>query len=246
MVRVRFDAVLWFLLGSACAAPPSRTADSPGIAFPTTLGEGSPQAGKEPRAPRPGPTVEAAEASASSSSSETKTTAGAAGSSTTAGAAGSSTTADGASSPGNPPAAPAPSPPDPEPLRTAAQWQFEIASDAGVLSVASVKRVDLRKPIVSARRMGRYAIELWIGSELVERVRFDLPLLSGTSSGVKLEATQKPLDLEKGAHVRTLVMVPRAERARRAVLVDRATNQIQALPWPPDRDAVRPPAPKTR
>jgi hypothetical protein len=243
MARPRFDAALWFLLGSACAAaPPSRTADSPGIAFPTTLGEGSPQPGKEPRAPRPGPTVEAAEASASSANgSESRPRA-------STGAAGSSAMAPGASSAETPEAAPAAvaSPPDPEPLRTAAQWKFEIASDAGVLKVASVTRVDLPKPIVSARRMGRYAIELWIGSELVERVRFDLPLLSGTESGVKLEAAQKPLDLEKGAHVRTLVMVPRAERARRAVLVDRATNQIQALPWPPDRDAARPPAPTTR
>jgi hypothetical protein len=244
MARALFDAALCFLLGSACAAaPPSRTTDSPGIAFPTTLGEGSPQAGKEPRALRPGPTVEAAEASASSASGETKPRATA-----TAGAAGNSATPEGASSPGSPEAAlaAAASPPDPEPLRTAAQWEFVIASDAGVLTVASVKRVDLPKPIVSARRMGRFAIELWIGSELVERVRFDMPLLGGTSSGVKLEATQQPLDLEKGAHVRTLVMVPRAERARRAVLVDRATNQIQALPWPPVRDAVRPPAPKTR
>jgi hypothetical protein len=237
MARPRFAAALWFfVLGSACAAaPPSRTADSPGIAFPTTLGEGSPQPGKEPRVPRPGPTVEAADASASIASSEAKPKA-------TAGAADSSPTPEGASSA----AAAAASPPDPEPLRTAAQWKFEIASDAGVLTVASVTRVDLPKPIVSARRMGRYAIELWIGSELIERVRFDLPLLGGTASGVKLEETQKALDLEKGAHVRTLVMVPRAERARRAVLVDRATNQIQALPWPPDRDAVRPPAPTTR
>jgi hypothetical protein len=240
MARPRFDAALWFLLASACAAaPPSRTADSPGIAFPTTLGEGSPQPGKEPRASRPGPTVEAAEASASIASSDTRPRA-------TAGAAGSSATPEGASSAEAAEAASAASPPDPEPLRTAAQWKFEIASDAGVLTVASVTRVDLPKPLVSARRMGRYAIELWIGSELIERVRFDLPLLSGAASGVKLEATQKPLDLEKGAHVRTLVMVPRAERARRAVLVDRATNQIQALPWPPDRDAARPPAPTSR
>jgi hypothetical protein len=218
MTAARFGA-LGLVLVSACAAPPARTVDSPGLAFPTTLGEGSPQPGKEPRSPRP-------DAGAGRDAPSHEGAAESDGASNVAAAA--------------PSARPAPSasPPDPEPLRLAAQWEYEIASDEGVLSVASVKRVDLPKPIVSARRMGRYAIELWIGSELVERVRFDMPLLTG---GTPEEPPRKgafpPPDLEKGAHVRTRVLVPRAERARRAVLVDRASEQVIPLPWPPDRAA---------
>ncbi len=37
-------------------------------------------------------------------------------------------------------------------------------------------QVTYPNPVVTARRMGRYAIELWIGQELIERVRFDFPL----------------------------------------------------------------------
>jgi hypothetical protein len=98
-----------------------------------------------------------------------------------------------------------------------------------------VKRVDLPKPVVTARRMGRYALELWIGQELVERVRFDLPLLEagGPDQGPKHHFPSP--SLEKGAHVRTRILVPRAPRARRAVLVDRAEDRVLPLPWPPDR-----------
>jgi hypothetical protein len=128
-------------------------------------------------------------------------------------------------------------PPDPEPLRQAEQWEYEIASDDGTVSVVSVKPLKLPQPIVTQRRMGRYAIELWIGHELVERVRFDLPLLGAAEA----EATPKPRfpspTLEKGAHVRARVLVPRATRARRAVLVDRALDRAFPLPWPPDRPA---------
>lgn len=101
--------------------------------------------------------------------------------------------------------------------------------------MASVERRDLPKPIVTARRMGRYAIELWVGNELIERVRFDLPLLAGERDAVGKGAFAPP-DLEKGAHARTRVMVPRSERARRAVLVDRARETYTPLPWPPAPD----------
>lgn len=223
------------LLLATCAAPPSRTADSPGLAFPTTLGEGSDQPGRERRLRRAPenatapdePSVAGASGAAAPAAAEVSV-------SSPAGAPTSREASDPAAA-GR--AAEATSPPDPEPLRTAAQWQYEVAWDAGELSVASVKRVELGKPVVTPRRMGRYAIELWIGAELVERVRFDLPLLAGEPPSSTGRAFPAP-DLEKGAHVRTRVLVPHAERARRAVLVDRARGERLELPWPPDRPAA--------
>lgn len=226
-------ASLLLLLASSaggCAAPPQRTSDAPGVAFPTTLGEGSYQPENELRRPR-------VAATAPSSAAEPPSANGAA-PSTSASAEPSPAAAGSAGVTG---AAPSKSsPPDPEPLRQKEQWEYEIASEGGTLSVTSVKPVNLPRPLVTARRMGRYAIELWIGQELVERVRFDLPLLGAEEP----EASPKPRfpapSLEKGAHTRVRVLVPRAVRARRAVLIDRAHDRVIPLPWPPDRSSAGP------
>jgi hypothetical protein len=89
------------------------------------------------------------------------------------------------------------------------------------------------QPIVTARRIGRYAFELWIGHELVERVRFDFPLLGavpeGNGSHHKLYETP---ELTGGPYIVT-VLVPAAERARSARLVDRAVRRQAELTWPP-------------
>jgi len=211
------SALLVFAL--ACAGPPGRTEQSPGVQFPTTLGQGTDQPGKEPRRPRP---------SAASANPEP-----------------AAPPAASATPPVDPVLASA-APPDPEPLTSAAQWEFEIATEDGVASVVSVRAVDLPKPIVTPRRFGRYAIELWIGKELVERVRFDLPLYEAGDPRAAPKPRFPAPEFEKGANVRVRVQIPRAPRARRAVLVDRATSRIQELPWPPDRPPPTPlPDPKT-
>src|SRR5690606_5408225 len=141
----------------------------PTLIVPTTLGEGSPQEGKA--APPPG-------SSAPVSASPTRSEPIAKAEPTT-----KAPTRDAASPIDS--AAPMTrldldlthAPPDPEPLRQREQWEYSIEWKAGALAVAGVRPVNLREPMVTPRRMGRYAIELWIGRELVERVRFDLPLL---------------------------------------------------------------------
>src|SRR5690606_11283415 len=103
---------------------------------------------------------------------------------------------------------------------------------AGEMRVLSVTPRRFPKPIVTARKMGRFAIELWIGQELVERVRFDFPLLALAPSESVGIAGAAPPNLEARAHARQRVLVPAAPRARRAVLVDRATSKVVELPWP--------------
>jgi hypothetical protein len=125
--------------------------------------------------------------------------------------------------------------PDPEPLRLAAQWEYEVGYDGGAVHVVRVTPKSFARPVVTARQMGRYAIELWIGSELIERVRFDFPLLAAEEvpSG-KRRPLNEPPSFASGAHLRRTLLVPRSPRATRAVLVDRATGSVTPLPWPPD------------
>lgn len=126
--------------------------------------------------------------------------------------------------------------PDPEPLRTERQWQYEFAYDGGTVSVKGVRAMIFAQPVVTARKMGRYAVELWIGRELIDRVRFDFP---GTAADEPEPPGRRPVReaprLGAAAKVVQTVLVPQSPRATRAVLVDRATGQTLELPWPPDR-----------
>jgi hypothetical protein len=134
------------------------------------------------------------------------------------------------------PAAPVLTPstaPDPTALRMAEQVEYELELNEGKVHVVSVKPVKLPSPIVTARKLGRYAIELRIGPELIERVRFDFP---GTAADEpELPGKKKlyaPLTLGARAIARVKLLVPQSPRVRQAVLVDRGLNTATALEWP--------------
>ncbi|HXK20791.1 MAG TPA: hypothetical protein VNG33_23430, partial [Polyangiaceae bacterium] len=118
-------------------------------------------------------------------------------------------------------------------LRMAEQVEYELELSAGKVHVVSVKPVKLAEPIVTPRRIGRYALELSIGHELVERVRFDFP---GTAADDPQVGTKKalyaPLTLSERAIARVKVLVPQSPRVRRATLVDRGTAAASELEWP--------------
>jgi hypothetical protein len=131
--------------------------------------------------------------------------------------------------------------PDPEPLRQKEQYEYELAYVRGEVSVTKVRPVTYEQPVVTARRIGRFAIELWIGQELVDRVRFDFPMTAADEPVAQgRERLSAAPNLGEGASVTHLVLVPAAPRARRALLVDRATNAVIELPWPPDRVPIAP------
>jgi hypothetical protein len=132
--------------------------------------------------------------------------------------------------------------PDPEPLRMAEQWQYTVLYQAGGVSVEGVEKRTLPKPVVTPRRMGRFALELWIGHELIDRVRFDFPLIAAEETpGVTRRPLHDPPSMAPHAVVRMSVLVPASPRATRLVLVDRATQKSQELPWPPDAEPSAPP-----
>ncbi len=134
--------------------------------------------------------------------------------------------------------------PDPTPLSMAEQVEYELELSEGKLRVVSVKVVKLPSPLATARRLGRYAIELSIGHELIERVRFDFP---GTAADDPEPAGKKrlfaPLTLTARAIAHVRLQVPHSPRVRQAVLVDRGLNTATALEWPLPEVAKAPPAP---
>lgn len=159
--------------------------------------------------------------------------------------------ADGGAREPLPPPAPAPtapplsgSAPDPEPLSMAEQWQYQLLFQNGAPSVEHVEKQVLKKPISTPRRMGRFALELWIGRELIDRVRFDFPLIAAEEQpGIKRRPLHDAPSLAPSAIARIRVSVPASPRATRLVLVDRATEKVQELPWPPDQTPPLAPTP---
>jgi hypothetical protein len=139
-----------------------------------------------------------------------------------------------------PPALVASKQPDPAPLQMAEQVEYELELAEGKIRTVSVKPIALPKPVATPRRLGRYAVELSIGHELIERVRFDFP---GTAADEPVPGPKKlkaPLDLSSRAIARVKLLLPHSPRVRRAVLVDRAMNTVTELEWP----LPAPPAPK--
>ena len=127
--------------------------------------------------------------------------------------------------------------PDPEPLVTKEQWEYQVMFAGGEPSVEGVLQRTLPKPVATPRRMGRFALELWIGHELIDRVRFDFPMLAAEEKpGVKRRPLHDSPSMSPHALARVRVSVPASSRATRLMLVDRALDKAQELPWPPDRD----------
>ena len=123
----------------------------------------------------------------------------------------------------------------------AEQWQYQLLFQNGAPSVESVQHQVLQKPVPTPRRMGRFALELWIGHELIDRVRFDFPLIAAEEPpGVKRRPLHDPPSLLPHAIARIRVSVPASPRATRLVLVDRAAGTEQALPWPPNAEPSAP------
>ena len=121
--------------------------------------------------------------------------------------------------------------PDPQPLVTRHQWIVDLGFRGGTVVFGGARRLQLAKPAGTPRAMGRFALELYVGKELIDRSRFDFPLLGAD----ELEGAGRwdsPVSFERNLSTRAAVILPHSERATRAILVDRATGYVWALPWP--------------
>ncbi len=121
--------------------------------------------------------------------------------------------------------------PDPAPLVTRQQWVVELAYQEREVVLRSARRLVLERAVPSARMMGRFALEIYVGPELLDRIRFDFPLL-GAGEYEHANRWNAPPQFETHLRSSTAVMIPHSERATRLVLLDRASGRIWNLQWP--------------
>jgi len=153
--------------------------------------------------------------------------------------------ADAGAAPGAPPFVVSKTPPDPQAMVSKSQWVFDLRYDKGSIYLLGVHPLDLPTPQATPRVMGRFAIELFEGPTLIERVRFDFPMLGGgegTSQDHADAGTRRTIDdlnrvsFDQKLTTRIGVIFPQTRRGTRADLVDRATGTRLKLPWPPSQN----------
>lgn len=126
-------------------------------------------------------------------------------------------------------------PPDPPPLVEKKQWVFDLRWDKGDVYMVGIHPLDLAAAQATPRVMGRFALELYEGPTLLERVRFDFPLLMPPETDGAVDPISAKLKTRIG------VLFPATKRGTKIELWDRATHQRWALPWPPpEPDAAAP------
>jgi hypothetical protein len=129
--------------------------------------------------------------------------------------------------------------PDPAAVAAKKQWVFDVPVRQGKPSLGTVREVVLDKPASTVRVMGRFAVEFWIGKELLDRVRFDVPLLDDPTKR-KNRRFGSP---EFAVNMRLSVRLADNPRAMSVVFVDRATGDTQVFAWPPGSDGRLTPLP---
>jgi hypothetical protein len=118
--------------------------------------------------------------------------------------------------------------PDPPPLAEREQWMLDLRWDRGEIWLLAAGQTVMASPRETARAMGRFALELYEGPTLVERVRFDFPLL-GVDSADRGEGAPS---LSRRLRTRVGVLFPATHRGNRLELWDRGDNRRWSIPWP--------------
>ncbi|MDB5214521.1 MAG: hypothetical protein JWO86_2448 [Myxococcaceae bacterium] len=129
-------------------------------------------------------------------------------------------------------------PPDPPPMNERMQWVFDLRWDRGDVYLLEVHKIDMGAPHATPRVMGRFALELFEGPTLIERVRFDFPMLGvpePPDAGMRTEPRFEPK-----LKTRIGVLFPATNRGTKLELWDRARDVRVALPWPPHEGPAGP------
>lgn len=124
--------------------------------------------------------------------------------------------------------------PDPPALRSAEQIVLTFRHESRRVRLVGARRVTLRSPRVTPRNAGRFALELLSGPVLVERVRFDFPLLGADELAGRPLEYKAPPRFETKVVVDYSVFVPDSSRFSQARLVDRAIGTVLKISWPPE------------
>lgn len=126
-------------------------------------------------------------------------------------------------------------PVDPQPVESTKQWVFAIEVKASVPAITKVTELELKKPEATPRMTGRYAIELYVGTELLDRLRFNVPLNGDDNDSGDQPGKKRPV-----FRVNTKMFLRMADAPRAAVLrlVDRTSGEERSFRWPPNKDGT--------
>lgn len=122
--------------------------------------------------------------------------------------------------------------PDPAGASARKQWVFDIRSAKGKTSIARVRPITLDRAEATARVTGRFAVELYIGKELLDRVRFNVPLTGDAPEKDPHRPFRRPT-FDGGVSTRLKVQMADSPRATWVKLVDRLTGAEERFWWPP-------------
>lgn len=123
--------------------------------------------------------------------------------------------------------------PDPAPVATNKQWVFEIRAKDSIPSVVKITELTLEKAEPTPRIMGRWALEFYVGKELLDRLRFNVPLAGDPNTEKPMPGRRRP---EFKVNTKFFVRMADHPRATILRLVDRLTKDITLFRWPPDKD----------
>lgn len=138
--------------------------------------------------------------------------------------------------------------PDPPVRAATAQWVFDLAYTNRRLTIKRVAPATVKVARGTARMMGRFALELYVGRELLDRLRFNVPLTADPPDPTRRRRTFARPTFED-VTTRLRLSMAHSPRAAWLAVVDRATGEEQRFWWPPNADgtlkpmAPAPPAP---
>ena len=113
--------------------------------------------------------------------------------------------------------------PDPPAGLHRAQVRLTLSFERGEFRITDFEELTLTEAVRTPRRVGRFAAELWRGQTLLERVRFDFPLLGAEGDDDAIE---------RGLSTRATVQVPHLTRPNRLRILDRKTRREVWREWP--------------
>lgn len=118
-----------------------------------------------------------------------------------------------------------PIPPDPTPLISDAIFVLKVKYDKGHVTITKVRHEKLPAKAAVDRRFGRFAAELYSGPTLIERIRFDFPLINDDTVATEI--------YEKGLTVDVEVKIPDSDRPNKLEIWDRANDKRWKFDYPP-------------
>ncbi len=126
--------------------------------------------------------------------------------------------------------------PDPPALYTKGRHRISIKWDRRAPSILTVNTVDLAKAESTERWAGRFAIELFERGVLIERVRFNFPMLGALphKGGNSMASA-----IDDNMSSATEVSFPSTTRGDALTLRDRETGKRWQLAWPPRVEPLR-------